>query len=88
MHHENRKFRLLDRLKEVALGVLQKKRLKYDWAKNARKEQLLPQWNWRVWLILAGRGFGKFFLEDVQKVNHLFKIIFITGYSINALFLL
>ena len=59
MHHENRKLRLLDRLKEVALGVLQKKRLKYDWAKNARKEQLLPQWNWRVWLILAGRGFGK-----------------------------
>ena len=59
MHHENRKLRLLDRLKEVALGVLQKKRLKYDWAKHARKEQLLPQWNWRVWLILAGRGFGK-----------------------------
>ena len=32
---------------------------RYDWAINARSSQLLPKGNWRVWLILAGRGFGK-----------------------------
>jgi len=33
--------------------------LSYCWKLWARAEQLLPQWLWRVWLILAGRGFGK-----------------------------
>lgn len=32
---------------------------RYDWALNARSNQLLPKGNWRIWLILAGRGFGK-----------------------------
>jgi phage terminase large subunit-like protein len=26
---------------------------------EARKEQLPPEWDWNVWLILAGRGWGK-----------------------------
>lgn len=29
------------------------------WIKSARPQQLPPQTNWRVWLILAGRGWGK-----------------------------
>lgn len=29
------------------------------WIKSARKDQLTPKKNWRVWLILAGRGWGK-----------------------------
>ena len=33
--------------------------LRYDWANVARPNQLPPQGDWRVWLILAGRGFGK-----------------------------
>lgn len=33
--------------------------LKYDWLFNARAPQYLPAGNWRQWLILAGRGFGK-----------------------------
>lgn len=33
--------------------------LRYDWQKNARQSQLPPKGDWRVWLILAGRGFGK-----------------------------
>jgi phage terminase large subunit-like protein len=33
--------------------------LLYDWLFWARREQLAPPGNWRVWLILAGRGFGK-----------------------------
>src|SRR5271168_4370241 len=32
---------------------------RYDWAHCARPNQLLPSGDWRVWLILAGRGFGK-----------------------------
>lgn len=33
--------------------------LLYDWSLWARPEQLIPQGNWRTWLILAGRGWGK-----------------------------
>ncbi|MCW1429161.1 DNA-packaging protein [Novosphingobium sp. JCM 18896] len=31
----------------------------YDWQLRARDSQLPPEGDWRVWLILAGRGFGK-----------------------------
>ena len=31
----------------------------YDWTVWARPAQLAPPGDWRVWLILAGRGFGK-----------------------------
>lgn len=31
----------------------------YDWRRIARPEQRLPAGDWRVWLILAGRGYGK-----------------------------
>jgi predicted phage terminase large subunit-like protein len=31
----------------------------YDWRYRARPEQLPPEGSWRVWLLLAGRGFGK-----------------------------
>jgi phage terminase large subunit-like protein len=34
-------------------------RLKYEWPYRARPEQLPPPGDWRVWLLLAGRGFGK-----------------------------
>ncbi len=30
-----------------------------SWACWARPEQLPPAWHWRVWLLMAGRGFGK-----------------------------
>lgn len=30
-----------------------------DWFFNARREQLPPSWDWFIWLIMAGRGFGK-----------------------------
>ena len=33
--------------------------LLYDWPFWAREKQLPPDGDWRVWLILAGRGFGK-----------------------------
>ncbi len=31
----------------------------YDWQKMSRPDQRLPLGDWRTWLILAGRGFGK-----------------------------
>ena len=31
----------------------------YKWALTARESQKIPEGSWRVWLILAGRGFGK-----------------------------
>lgn len=34
-------------------------RLAYDWPVWARPEQLPPPGDWFVWLIMAGRGFGK-----------------------------
>jgi phage terminase large subunit-like protein len=33
--------------------------LKYAWSFWARPNQIMPSGAWRVWLILAGRGFGK-----------------------------
>src|SRR6266540_338040 len=33
--------------------------LLYDWTFWARPEQLAPAGDWRIWLLLAGRGFGK-----------------------------
>lgn len=32
---------------------------RFHWAMQARQAQLAPLGNWRSWLILAGRGFGK-----------------------------
>jgi phage terminase large subunit-like protein len=31
----------------------------YNWGCHARPNQLIPPGDWRVWLLLAGRGFGK-----------------------------
>jgi len=33
--------------------------LLYDWKFWARPDQLPPEWDWYVWLLLAGRGAGK-----------------------------
>lgn len=45
------------------LGEEGQYQLLYDWGWNARPEQLAPIMtmgkNWRIWLIMAGRGFGK-----------------------------
>src|SRR2546423_14422637 len=31
----------------------------YDWRYRARPQQLPPAGSWRVWLLMAGRGFGE-----------------------------
>lgn len=50
---EQRK-RLLDELPGADAAALE-----YDWRFWARSNQLPPEGAWRVWLVLAGRGFGK-----------------------------
>ena len=37
----------------------QNNRIHYNWEQQARLEQKPPPGSWRIWLILAGRGFGK-----------------------------
>lgn len=43
----------------AALSPAEARALLYDWQFWARPNQLPPEGNWRVWLLLAGRGFGK-----------------------------
>jgi phage terminase large subunit-like protein len=43
----------------AALNPAEARALLYDWPFWARPAQLPPQGYWRVWLLLAGRGFGK-----------------------------
>jgi len=59
-------FERLSRLEPVdreqvisTLTVVQQRHLLYDWSVWRRPKQATPSGDWRVWLILAGRGFGK-----------------------------
>ena len=45
---------LADSMSEVDLNNVAQ-----DWFMQARREQLPPAWEWFIWLIMAGRGFGK-----------------------------
>ena len=46
--------KILDRLKPDQIEAL-----RYDWKFWARPNQLPPSGDWNIWLLLAGRGFGK-----------------------------
>ncbi|MDR1208551.1 MAG: terminase family protein [Holosporales bacterium] len=41
------------------IAICVKNANQYDWSQNARDNQRLPDGNWKNWMILAGRGFGK-----------------------------
>jgi phage terminase large subunit-like protein len=43
----------------AGLSAREQAGLRWNWAVQARPEQLAPVGDWRVWLVLAGRGFGK-----------------------------
>jgi len=43
----------------TSLAPAEARALLFDWAFWARPNQLPPDGEWRVWLVLAGRGFGK-----------------------------
>jgi phage terminase large subunit-like protein len=56
----------LSRLPEAAfdaflarLSVGERQALAWGWALQARPEQRAPPGDWRLWLVMAGRGFGK-----------------------------
>lgn len=42
-----------------SLSDEEKEALLFQWEVHRRPKQTPPDWDWRVWLILAGRGFGK-----------------------------
>lgn len=50
---EQRRAVLRDLPDTVARALL------YDWPIWARDKQIAPGWEWVIWLVLAGRGFGK-----------------------------
>ena len=52
----------LERLSKMLVGMLDRadiRALTYEWQFWARPSQLPPCGAWRVWLLMAGRGFGK-----------------------------
>lgn len=51
---EDKRRQVLSKLSERDAAALL-----HDWAFLARPNQLPPENDWRVWLLLAGRGFGK-----------------------------
>jgi phage terminase large subunit-like protein len=49
-----------ERFKELAkLTEAQKQEFATHWRLWARKDQLPPEYDWTIWMIMAGRGFGK-----------------------------
>jgi hypothetical protein len=54
------KYDEAERLVELrGLSEEERKELQYHWRVWARSSQVPPKSDWRVWMILAGRGFGK-----------------------------
>lgn len=51
----------LEELRDFLRGLTDQEALalQYDWKFWGRANQHAPNWMWRVWLILAGRGWGK-----------------------------
>jgi len=43
----------------AALDGLERTEFDFHWELLARSAQLPPPGNWRIWMIMAGRGFGK-----------------------------
>lgn len=49
-------------VRQAALSILtpaERAELRHHWELWARPEQLPPMGDWRIWLVMAGRGFGK-----------------------------
>jgi len=77
-------WRLPQAQQKAAIGRLSDEQvvaLQHDWDWFARPQQVTPAGNWRVWLILAGRGFGKTRCgaEQVRKWVKKFPIVNLIG---------
>ena len=42
-----------------ALDQKEKAEFQFHWQLLARSEQCVPEGDWRIWMIMVGRGFGK-----------------------------
>jgi len=52
---------------KAVLADMDLDQLVWDWASWARPEQIAPEGkDWAIWLVLAGRGFGKLFSMETQ----------------------
>ncbi len=51
--------RRMDSLRNLPATNMHSIASRMRWLKQARPQQLTPPGNWRIWLILAGRGWGK-----------------------------
>ena len=49
----------IERIIQVLRKTVHARHAKQDWSLLARPNQREPEGHWRIWLILAGRGFGK-----------------------------
>ena len=70
LQSEKTKAEVLSQLSDDELKLLSE-----DWSFSARPDQLAPDSQWRTWLILAGRGWGKtrtgaeFIIDQVRSGN-------------------
>ncbi len=70
------KMPLTERHRHLAkLTEAERAELRYHWELWAREEQLPPAGDWRTWLVMAGRGFGKTrlgaeWVRDIAKDRH------------------
>ena len=75
---------------EIDLAILQSERerrqtlRRFDWSAKARPSQEIPEGDWRIWLALAGRGWGKTRVgaETVRIWSESFPRISLIGRSI------
>ncbi len=51
--------KILKNIYKLGSKLLKKKSDQYNWNLHARDNQKIPNWNWKIWMLLAGRGFGK-----------------------------
>ncbi len=78
---------LSDEQRAYALAAIDDRvarQFKHQWARWARDEQRPPPGDWRVWLILAGRGFGKTragaeWVRGVAEANGTARIALVSG---------
>ena len=59
IHKDNKKGPRVRRELSEKLDQTERNAFRYLWNYVARPEQLPPEGDWRVWMIMAGRGFGK-----------------------------
>lgn len=43
----------------AAMNSGERNKHEFVWEYRAREEQLPPPGDWRIWMVMAGRGFGK-----------------------------